>query len=271
MRIGVAGLGLIGGSLALALHGTHDLTGFDVDRATRDAARARGIRTVDALEALLPADAVVVATPLRAVLPTLAALAPRAGGAVVLDVSSVRTPVEGFVREHPDGARVVGMHPMAGRSASGFGMADARLLAGRSFLVVPTASSDSEAVRVAGCIARDAGGVVTVCSAAEHDRIVAVTSALPLALAAALAIAGADATAQLAAFAGPGFRDATRLADTPPDLAESLLAANAGNVVAALARLRAVLDELERAVAERDAPAVRATLERAASARALLG
>lgn len=270
MRIGVAGLGLIGGSLALALRGRHDIAAFDVDRATREAARARGLTAVDDLEALLPADAVIVATPMASVLPTLAALASRADGAVLLDVSSVRGPVDALARDTMS-TRIVGMHPMAGRSARGFASADPALLAGRPFLVVPTASSDSDAMAVAGGVARDAGGVVTVCSAAEHDRIVAVTSALPLAVAAALAIACAEATPQLAAFAGPGLRDATRLADTPIDLAEALLLANGGNVVAAFARIRTLLDELERAVAERDATAVRATLERAASARELLG
>jgi prephenate dehydrogenase len=124
---------------------------------------------------------------------------------------------------------------------------------------------------VAGEIARDAGGVVTVCSAAEHDRIVALVSALPLALAAALSIAASDGEADVSTFAGPGYRDTTRLALTAPDIAEPLLLANGGNVVAAIARLRAVLDELERAIAERDAAAIRAILARAAEARDRLG
>ncbi len=68
-------------------------------------------------------------------------------------------------------------------------------------------------------------------------------------------------------FAGPGFRDATRLALTPPDLGEALLVANAGHVVAALARLREKLDEIERAVAERDTAGLRAILNDAADAR----
>lgn len=271
MRIGIAGLGLIGGSLALALRDRHDVITYDVDRPTRDAAKMRGLATVDDLDRLLPADALIVATPMTAVLPTLAALAPRANGAVLLDVASVRSPTDAFARDGADGARLVGLHPMAGRSARGFASADPRLLAGRSFLVVPTSSSDAAALAVAGELARDAGGIVTVCSAAEHDRIVAVTSALPLALAAALAVAAAEATPGVAAFAGPGLRDATRLAQTPDDLAESLLLANAGNVVAALGRARVLLDELERAVADHDAVGVRALLARAASARALLG
>ncbi len=270
MKIAIAGLGLIGGSLALALRSAHEVRGYDIAREPRDAARAAGLGVVDDLDELLPADVVIVATPMSAVLPTLAALAPRAGSAVLLDVASVRAPIDAFAREHAGGARLVGMHPMAGRSAQGFIGADPALLAGRPFLLVPTATSDAPAMAVAGEVARGAGGVVTVCSAVEHDRIVALTSALPLALATALSVAASEGATDLPAFAGPGYRDTTRLALTAPDLAETILLANSGNVVAAIARLRTVLDELERAVAERDQAAVHDILERAAAARSRL-
>lgn len=272
MRIGIAGLGLIGGSLALALRDRHEVLGFDVDAATRAAASAAGIGVVDALTDLAPADALVVATPLGSVLPTLAALVPVAGRAVLVDVASVRGAIDAFAREHADGARLVGMHPMAGRSAQGFAAASATLLAGHPFLVVPTASSDPAAMAVAGAIARDAGGAVTVCSAVEHDRAVAAVSALPLLLASALAVVADDALPQpLDGVAGTGFRDTTRLASTPTVLATQLLTANAAHVVAMLARLRITLDELERAVAERDPEAIRALLSRAREVRDTLG
>jgi len=271
VKIGIAGLGLIGGSLALALRDRHEVRGFDVSRDVREGATRAGIGIVDRLEALVPSDALIVATPMSAILPTIAGLARAADGAVVLDVASVRGPIDAFAREHAGRARLVGMHPMAGRAAKGFAAADAALLAGRPFLIVPTVASDSEAMSIAGQIARDAGGVVTVVSAAEHDRLVALTSALPLAVASALAIAAHDGAGDASAFAGPGLYDTTRLADTPSDLAEALLVANAGNVVSSLARLRAVLDELERAVAERDVGAIRELLARAASARGALG
>jgi prephenate dehydrogenase len=266
MKIGVAGLGLIGGSLALALRGRHDLVGFDISREARDAATAAGVTTVERLELLVPADAVIVATPLTAVLPTLAALAERRSAAVLMDTASVRAPVDAFARDR-GGAPIVGMHPMAGRSGRGFAASDPAVLRDRPFLIVPTATSNAAAMEVAGRVARDAGGIVTVCSAAEHDRIVALVSALPLAVAAALSVTASDGVSGLASYAGPGLRDTTRVAATPPDLAEAILLANSGNVVAALARLRRVLDELERAVAERDASGLREILDRAAAAR----
>ncbi|HEY6202305.1 MAG TPA: prephenate dehydrogenase [Candidatus Limnocylindria bacterium] len=271
MNIGVAGLGLIGGSLALALKEHHRVTGFDTDPKTRDAARAAGIDVAGALEALLPADAVIVATPMHAVVPTLEALAPRAGTAVLLDVASVRGPVETFAASAAADCRIIGLHPMAGRSGAGFGAASAELLKRRPFLVVPTARSDSAAMALAGTIARDAGGEVTVCSAAQHDRIVAVLSAVPLTFAAALALTAAETVdGNLASLSGPGFGDSTRLALTSPDLGSAMLLANGENVRAALARARAILDEVDRAIASGDAAALNAILERAAQARRAL-
>jgi prephenate dehydrogenase len=107
---------------------------------------------------------------------------------------------------------------------------------------VPTARSDERAMSLAGDVARAAGAIPTVVSAQEHDRIVAILSGLPLAMARALARVGAD----VADLAGPGFRDATRLAQTSPELADAILGGNAAEVRAALAKLRAALDEVER-------------------------
>ena len=268
MNVSVAGLGLIGGSLALALKMRHRVTGFDIDASTRDAALAAGIEVVGALDALLPADVVIVATPIAAIVPTLEALASRAGTAVLLDVASVRAPVEVFAASAPAGCRIVGFHPMAGRSGSGFAAASAELLELRPFLVVPTVRSDTAAMAVAGALARDAGGEVTVCSAAQHDRIVAVLSALPLAFASALALTGAETVdGNLAALSGPGFGDSTRLALTAPDLGSAMLLANAQNVRGALERARKVLDDVDRAIAAGDVAALSAILERAAQAR----
>ncbi|TMC04163.1 MAG: prephenate dehydrogenase/arogenate dehydrogenase family protein [Chloroflexi bacterium] len=268
LKVSIAGLGLIGGSLALALKTRHRVSGFDIDASTREAALAAGIDVVGALEALLPADAVIVATPMAAIVPTLASLAQRSGAAVLLDVASVRAPVEAFAKSAPNGCRIVGLHPMAGRSGSGFAAASAKMLELRPFLVVPTVRSDTASMAIAGALARDAGGEVTVCSAAQHDRIVAVLSALPLAFASALALAGAETVdGNLAALSGPGFGDSTRLALTSPDLGSAMLLANARNVRGALERARMILDEVDRAIAAGDFAALSAILERAAQAR----
>jgi prephenate dehydrogenase len=235
MRVGIAGCGLIGGSLALALRSAHDVRAFD-PAGTGDIAGA--VR----LEDLLTADVVVVATPLPQVVPTLRALAAQANGAVLMDLGSLKREVAAFAESAPATARIVGGHPMAGATERGYAAARADLFSGRPFFLVPTARSDERAMAIAGDVARAAGAVPTVVSAQEHDRIVATLSGVPLAVAIALARVGAD----VSEFAGPGFRDATRLAQTPPELAAALLNGNAVEVRAALAKLRAALDDVER-------------------------
>ena len=237
MKIGLAGAGLIGGSLALALRGAHDLRVYDADAATREAARRAGLDTVDTLAAVLPADAVVVATPLTDVVATLAALVDRADGAVLVDVASLRAPVNAYAERAPSRARIVGAHPMAGSTASGFAAADAELFRDRPFLVVPTARSDDRRCRSSRqCRPR-------VLSASVHDAAMGRLSALPLAVAAATTHVAAEGDL---APAGPGFRDTTRLAATPVDLAVELLL---GNADAAAAEITKVVRELDRVAA----------------------
>lgn len=235
MRVGIAGCGLIGGSLALALRDQHDVRAYDP-------AGTGLIRSTDRLLDLLPADVVIVATPLAAIVPTLRALSERSGSTVLLDAGSLKREVAEFATTAPVGARVVGGHPMAGTTDRGFAAARQDLFAGRPFFLVPTARSDEGAMALAGDVARAAGAVPTVVSAKEHDRIVATLSGLPLAIALALARTGAD----VADLAGPGFRDATRLARTPPELAAALLRGNADEVRSAIAKFHAALDEVAR-------------------------
>ena len=169
------------------------------------------------------------------------------GGAVLVEVGSLKAAVAAYAERAPAGVRIVGLHPMAGTTASGFGSADPALLRDRPFLVVSTARSDEKAISLAGELARDLGGVVTRCDPAVHDRAMAVVSALPLAVAVALERVARDAVPlPLEAVAGTGFRDATRLAGTSSELALALLAAPglAGHIAA----LRSALAEVERSL-----------------------
>lgn len=235
MRVAIAGLGLIGGSLALALRDRHEIVACDP-------AGTGAFRPAASLADLLPADIVIVATPPAAVVPTLAALAPLAGPAVLLDVGSLKRDVARYAESAPAGARIVGGHPMAGSIGSGLAAARADLFHDRPFLLVPTARSDDAAMALAGDLARSVGAIPTVISAEAHDHAVALLSGLPLLIARALAAAGAS----VAELAGPGFRDMTRLAGTPSPLADAMLAGNAAEVRDALTAFRAALDAAEQ-------------------------
>jgi prephenate dehydrogenase len=269
VKIGIAGLGLIGGSLALALRDRHEVTGYDTDERARAAAKADGIRIAARLEELVPADAVLVATPLTAIVPALEQLAARSDGAVLMDTGSLKRAVADYAARAPAAARIVGGHPMAGTTSAGFSAADPGLFRGRAFLLVPTARSDDGAMAIAGTIARDVGGMVTVCSAEVHDRAMARLVAGPLAAAAALAVAGAQAEPLLGA-AGPGFRDSTRLADTPADLATELLFGNPDDAAAAIGSIVEGLTQLRDAVERGDREYARSFLAAARSVRSEL-
>lgn len=234
MRIGIVGLGLIGGSLALALRDRHEVIAYDP-------AGTGTFGSAGTLAGLLPADIVVIATPLDVVVPTLAALVSLAGSTVLLDVGSVKRDVARYAATAPPGARIVGGHPMAGSTGTGLAAARADLFRDRPFLLVPTARSDDAAMALAGDLARAAGAVPTVVSAEIHDRAVAMLSGVPLLISRALATAGAD----VADLAGPGFRDMTRLAATPRPLADAMLAGNAEEIRRALAAFRTALGDAE--------------------------
>lgn len=270
MKIGIAGLGLIGGSLALALREAHEVIGYDADGRARAAAKADGLRMATGLEELASAEVVVVATPIAAIVPTLERLAECSDGAVLLDTGSIKRPVAEYATRAPRGARIVGGHPMAGSTSSGFSAADPDLFRGRPFLLVPTDRSDDGAMALAGALVRAIGAVVTVCSAELHDRAMARLIAAPLATAAALAVAGADAEPLLAA-AGPGFRDSTRLAGTPVELAIGVLFGSPKEARAGIQSVIAGLEQLRDSLDREDREYVRNFLTAARSVRSELG
>jgi prephenate dehydrogenase len=270
LKIGVAGLGLIGGSLALALRDRHEVTGYDNDERARAAAKADGIRIAARLDELAPSDAVLIATPISAIVATLEQLSRRSDGTVLVDTGSLKRVVAEYAARSPQGVRIVGGHPMAGSTSAGFSAADPGLFQGRAFLLVPTARSDDAAMSLAGRIARDVGGVVTVCSADVHDRAMARLVAGPLATAAALAVVGAQAEPLVGA-AGPGFRDSTRLADTPADLAIELLFGNSADAAGAIGSVIEALTQLQASLERGDRDYARNFLAAARSVRSSIG
>src|SRR5207237_6603396 len=98
----------------------HEVTGYDNDERVRSAAKGDGIRVASRLDELVPADAVLVATPLSAIVPALEQLAARSDGPGLLDTGSFKRRVADYAARAPAGARLVGGHPMAGTTAAGF-------------------------------------------------------------------------------------------------------------------------------------------------------
>lgn len=285
-RVAVLGLGLIGGSLALALAprdegragsaspggAPHLVRGYDRDPEVRAAARRRGVDVAGTLaEAVREAALVVAAVPTDATPDLLREALAANADAVLTDVASLKGPIVAFARELPASARLVGGHPMAGSTAEGIAAADPALFRGRPWLVVPTARSDVASVASVGALARAAGARPLVVSAERHDALMTWVTQLPLLLAGALARAahraGGDAVARVA---GPGFLDATRLAGTGAPLALELTLADPPALATALERMVAALDELAIMLERGDETALRRLLDEARAARVQL-
>ncbi len=251
-RVAVIGLGLMGGSLGLALRqrglaGT--VAGFDTGEGVAQRARERGAldEACDTIEhAVRGADLVVLATPVLAMAPLLEAIAsfvePKA---VVTDLGSVKQCVCAWASALPDPGRFVGGHPMAGRERSGIDAAEAGLFEGATWCLTPDEHTRPDAtVALSGLVAR-LGAVPRVLDPRTHDRLVAGVSHLPIVAAAALvrSLAGSadwDAMGELAA---GGFRDTTRVASGDPVMARDICIANAGQLVG---RLDAYIHELRQ-------------------------
>ncbi len=256
-RVAILGLGLIGGSLGMALRqaGFARVVGWSHRPSTCQAALELG--AVDKLssgpaEAVHGADLVVIATPIRALRETLAALAPGLElGTVVSDTCSAKRFALQAMREVlPAGSSFVGGHPMAGKESSGIDAADARLFQRRPYVLTPQPGREPPGVCVEMVTA--IGAEPLVLDADDHDEYVAAISHLPFVVASALAGAvGSDARrSQLAAVASSGFRDASRLAAGSALMYEDICRVNRDNILAWIERFREELDLLRDRVAD---------------------
>lgn len=237
--VAVAGLGLVGGSLALALRRAgYPVIGVDSAGVLRRARAAGAITTArgDIRKAAEESDVVVLAAPPAANRTLLRRLA-SFDGLVVTDVGSVKSPI---VREarRLGLRRFVGGHPIAGRERSGFAAARPDLFRGHAWALVP--GGDPRAFGVVRALVRATGARPVRMGAAEHDRVLAYLSHVPqLAAWALMGAARADAaTRRRLGLAGPGFRDMTRLAGSPRPLWREILAENRAEVGRALRVLR---------------------------------
>jgi len=275
MQLALAGLGLIGGSIARAVRaeGSWSIAAWSpAGRGPAAAIRAgvidRAARSLDDL--VRDADVVVVAAPPLAAIDLVRELAASGlpiPGATVTDVVSTKGAITHAARQV--GLAFVGGHPMAGREASGFGAAASDLFRDRPWVITePMGGGDP---RVVEELVRVCGARPVHATAADHDRAVAAISHLPLlasvALVEAVLGAGAGSDDALARhLAASGWRDMTRLARGDAVMGAGIVATNRQAIVD---RLRAYRDRIDDwlAMLERDAPIdpdeVRARLEEA--------
>lgn len=250
MKIGIVGLGLIGGSIGLDLRSRgFYVIGVSGREQTCQRAIARGAADEAGrdLSLLAAADLVFVCTPLGSIEPTIRELIPHlAPGAIVTDVGSVKTPVvRALSALLPN---FVGGHPMAGTAQSGIEAAIPNLFVGRPYVVTPTAQTPEAAVEKVEEIARLLGAEVYRCGPEEHDRAVAWISHLPLVASAnLLAACGKEGDRNIADLAGKlassGFRDTSRVGGGNPELGVMVAKYNREELLRSLSIYRDSLDE----------------------------
>lgn len=273
-RAAIVGVGLIGGSLALAARAAGligEVVGLGRSAANLDVARQRGIidHAVQDPAAIGPVDLVVLAVPVRSTARMAAALLPHLRpGTVVTDVGSVKGEVVAQCEAAlPADRPFVGGHPIAGSERAGAAAADAGLFRGAPCVLTPTARTDATALAAVRALWEGVGARVSEMTPAAHDRALAWVSHLPHVVAYALVGALAGADGQLAALAGGSWRDATRVAASPAELWRDIFLANREAVLAATDAFGAEVARLRAALAAGDEPALLALLERAVAAR----
>ena len=265
--IGVVGLGLIGGSLALDLRAQGLTVQALVHRqATAERARQRGLADQVSTDPAVLADCalVVLALPLDRLLePSSELLAALPAGAVVTDVGSVKGPVLDRWGQWP---RFVASHPMAGTAQAGVEAGLTGLFAGRPWVATPTDATDPEALAVVRGLAEAVDARWIECPAADHDQAVALISHLPVLLGAAL-IEAAGQAPLARALASSGFADTSRVGGGNPELGSLMARYNREALLAALARYRTSLDGLEQRVRGGDWPGLEQRLSQAQALR----
>lgn len=271
-HIAIVGLGLIGGSIALAVREhwpASRVVGVDGPAVLAHALGSGAIeRGAEDIASLSGVDLVILAAPVRqnvGLLARLSSLAP----VVVTDVSGTKREIVRAARALPVSVSFVGGHPLSGGERGGFAFARGDLFAGRPWIFTPDGDHEAEGVARLSRFVEGFGARVTVMDAAEHDRLMAFLSHLPQLTASALMeVAGRAAGADGLRLAGRGLVDTTRLASSPANVWRDICLTNADALGEALDLLIERLTRM-RADLSREG-AIDSTFEEAARWRAEL-
>jgi len=255
-KVAIVGLGLIGGSIALAVRQTWPkslVIGVD-DRDVLERAMVHHAIDVAADDPVVMAEAdlVILAAPVKQNIAILDDLDEHVEGmAVVTDVSSTKRQIVDYARRLPPRLTFVGGHPLAGAPQGGIDYARPDLFRGRPWLFTPTDDAAGPALERLQNFVIALGAHPHVMTAAEHDRLLAYLSHLPQLTASALMhVVGTSAGQDGLSLTGRGLADTTRLASSPPTIWRDICSTNADEIrraldalISELGTLRDCLDE----------------------------
>lgn len=249
MRIGIVGLGLIGGSLGLDFRDQgHFVVGISRQPHTCDRSLALGV--VDEagieLERVQDCEVIFLCTPLNVLVKTTLTLLPYLkDGAIVTDVGSAKTTIVEALEPHCP--NFVGGHPMAGKAERGIDVAQRGLFAGNPYVLTPTPTTPPWAMDTLRSLIEQLQARYYTCSPAQHDRAVAWISHLPVMVSASLiqsCFQETDPTVLNLAqkLASSGFRDTSRVGGGVPELGRFMAEYNSAALLQSLYQYRQILD-----------------------------
>jgi prephenate dehydrogenase len=275
-NVAIVGVGLVGGSIGLALlqRGlAKSVIGIGRRQVTLRIARRVGAvthTTIDLSKGVAQAELVIVCTPVGQIVDHVRKAAQHCPeGALITDAGSTKqTIVAALDGGLPRGCRFLGGHPIAGSEKSGPSYAKADLFDGRVAILTPTKNTRAEDFDLLEEFWQGLGSVVIQMTPEEHDRALAMTSHLPHAAAAAMAMTLPEKYFRLS---GAGMLDSTRLASGEPGLWKQILLTNRENVLGALEQYGAKLSALHAALRDRNEAALDEILNTAKKNRDALG
>lgn len=274
MKIGILGLGLIGGSLGFDLRSQgHQV--FGVSRRESTCQKAVTLGNVDEASVNLcllgETDVVFICTPISLIVPQVEQLIHHLSPAtVVTDVGSVKTPIVEAISPLWD--HFIGGHPMAGTADSGIEAAQRNLFVDRPYVLTPTTTTPATAIALVAEIVSAIGAKIYYCQPEQHDRAVSWISHLPVMVSAALIAACLGETdpavLQLAQnLASSGFRDTSRVGGGNPELGVMMAEHNRPALLDSLQQYRHNLDELINLIAQENWVALEEKLQLTQQAR----
>jgi prephenate dehydrogenase len=276
VKIGIVGLGLIGGSLAMAgTRAGHEIYGFDVDTDVINSALQQKIivdsKNISQLSQ--SCDLIVLCVPSR----TASEIVEEAlqGTALVTDVSSVKKPICDVVAKlDPEKVnRFIGGHPMAGSEQSGLDAARENMFQQKMWIVVPPENSSLENINTIETFISSLGAEHCILSPEQHDALVAYISHLPqIASSALMDLAAGEAIDNeiILRLAGGGFRDMTRIASNNITMWNDIVADNSYEIAQALDAYINTLTSLKESIENESLGDVTSLFQRARSARGSL-
>jgi len=243
-KVTIIGLGLIGGSIARALHermGIKNITAVskdikEIDAALRDGTIADGFCELN--ERALDADIIFICTPVKHTCEYLDVLSGKIkAGCIVTDVSSTKSEIIRHVNSMKNPPCFIGGHPMAGGEKTGYSSGFSHLFENAYYILTPCVSTSEAATETMKQVISGIGAIPIIMDADRHDKIVGNISHLPHIIASALVntIRKLDENdGMMQVLAAGGFKDITRIASSSPEIWESIVMSNRANILAAL-------------------------------------